>query len=979
MILLLYGGINQIQEIDAIETNPRFDTFIPAIDIVVSGDDPDFFSIISDPDEFEWIKPRLECLETIHEELDCRAIEACFPNCADNQAVEDAFEACVAIEQERIENECPTFGDLFEDSYPITWSISVIDRATQQVIGAPACDVNPGLYSPSFGVPEITCTFDGWETQFHVNISGENYDIDRVQIMPGANADVTVSPNANIFFISGDEIIKVDSTGRFETKWGEFGSGPGEFMSPQSLIAGRDDSIFVSDTGNHRIQKFDNDGNFLLEWGSQGSGEGQFDTPTGIAIANLVDVVGGVFSREYDVFVADTGNHRVQKFDKDGNFLLEFGTFCDKSSGLPVGDTCVDPDLVIDPDTEEFVSDGPLLSGDGQFFFPLYLDFGPVDLGIAEVRKLLLVNDGGGIQGFSILGDFVDRVPFDRSLGGADIGIYDDAQVVYTGTGFPEIVWWDSTATRFGAEGDGPERFSETIGIGVDDINAQLYVVDNGNRNLQRFNIFENIPCDFSISQLEGEKVVSPLTESILDLETVMGYDIFPGEIIHIPIVISGFSSSCLGNTVDLTVSHVVSNELDFLDITEHFFDTEEDQTTGNLNLEFTKDLSVIVDSESPVKSAEVLYKISAEMKNPQGLILKTKSDFLLIRIPGFDLGVSEPVNRLVVFNIKELAHREIVIDNLLDLKIDEDNQIIISKFCCELTNDQGPEQIEVNLFKPEPLPPGLDLEFATISEPSITCTSVQCIITLGNTMPEFTLSEFAEFDFTFDRTIPYGTYQFEFIAQSLSNGIIEFGTLTIDYKPNTDTGKNVFLEADFFKEGLFTVGVEFSEINQPGNTLVDLMLTGPSPPSGFAIQAFSGSRTYLDITTTATINGPITITIDFDGRGLTRAQEQSMKLFHFNENSGEWEDATITVDSDNDQIIGVVNSLSTFAILSPLTPTTEQIQLLIDDVDALVPDQLNSRTARALQWLLNAALSAEEGGDSDSAKKVSILELTCS
>jgi len=52
-----------------------------------------------------------------------------------------------------------------------------------------------------------------------------------------------------------------------------------------------------------------------------------------------------------------------------------------------------------------------------------------------------------------------------------------------------------------------------------------------------------------------------------------------------------------------------------------------------------------------------------------------------------------------------------------------------------------------------------------------------------------------------------------------------------------------------------------------------------------------------------------------------------------------------------------------------PQVSLIEQIQSLIDDVDSLVPDQLNPRTARSLQWLLNAALSAEEGGDSTTAK----------
>ncbi|MBQ11878.1 MAG: hypothetical protein CMJ45_10045, partial [Planctomyces sp.] len=71
--------------------------------------------------------------------------------------------------------------------------------------------------------------------------------------------------------------------------------------------------VYVADTGNHRVQKFDKNGRFLAEWGSLGSRNGQFDSPSGIA-------VGGVF-----VYVADTGNHRVQKFDKSGRFASKWG------------------------------------------------------------------------------------------------------------------------------------------------------------------------------------------------------------------------------------------------------------------------------------------------------------------------------------------------------------------------------------------------------------------------------------------------------------------------------------------------------------------------------------------------------------------------------------------------------------------------------------------------------------------------------
>ena len=54
---------------------------------------------------------------------------------------------------------------------------------------------------------------------------------------------------------------------------------------------------------------------FLLKWGEYGTGDGQFKTPSGIA----VDSSG-------DVYVADTWNGRIQKFTRDGKFLWRLGT-----------------------------------------------------------------------------------------------------------------------------------------------------------------------------------------------------------------------------------------------------------------------------------------------------------------------------------------------------------------------------------------------------------------------------------------------------------------------------------------------------------------------------------------------------------------------------------------------------------------------------------------------------------------------------
>ena len=51
-------------------------------------------------------------------------------------------------------------------------------------------------------------------------------------------------------------------------------------------------------------------------WGTAGSGNGQFKLPLGIA----VDAAG-------NVYVADAGNDRIQKFTSDGVFLNAWGTF----------------------------------------------------------------------------------------------------------------------------------------------------------------------------------------------------------------------------------------------------------------------------------------------------------------------------------------------------------------------------------------------------------------------------------------------------------------------------------------------------------------------------------------------------------------------------------------------------------------------------------------------------------------------------
>jgi len=97
------------------------------------------------------------------------------------------------------------------------------------------------------------------------------------------------------------------------SQWGSSGKNAGQFNTPRGVALDSQGNVYVADTLNHRIQKFDRTGKQLLSVGSEGSGDGQFNQPMGVA----VDPQG-------NIYVADTWNHRIQKFDGAGKFLTKW-------------------------------------------------------------------------------------------------------------------------------------------------------------------------------------------------------------------------------------------------------------------------------------------------------------------------------------------------------------------------------------------------------------------------------------------------------------------------------------------------------------------------------------------------------------------------------------------------------------------------------------------------------------------------------
>ena len=113
----------------------------------------------------------------------------------------------------------------------------------------------------------------------------------------------TTSSTSTTTSPSGTTSTTVPLCGTFLTTWGSSGTGDGQFDFPFGVATDGSGNVYVADDGNHRIQKFDASGTFLTAWGSDGSGNGQFHFPQGVA----TDGSG-------NVYVSDTNNQRIQEF-----------------------------------------------------------------------------------------------------------------------------------------------------------------------------------------------------------------------------------------------------------------------------------------------------------------------------------------------------------------------------------------------------------------------------------------------------------------------------------------------------------------------------------------------------------------------------------------------------------------------------------------------------------------------------------------
>ena len=89
--------------------------------------------------------------------------------------------------------------------------------------------------------------------------------------------------------------------GEFIKGLGKMGAGDGEFVRPMGLSFDDEGNLYVVESRGDRIQVFDPEGQFLFKFGESGNGKLQFSN------------IHGIYYADHHLFVADTGNYRIQK------------------------------------------------------------------------------------------------------------------------------------------------------------------------------------------------------------------------------------------------------------------------------------------------------------------------------------------------------------------------------------------------------------------------------------------------------------------------------------------------------------------------------------------------------------------------------------------------------------------------------------------------------------------------------------------
>ncbi|MBE0642919.1 MAG: NHL repeat-containing protein [Bacteroidetes bacterium] len=202
----------------------------------------------------------------------------------------------------------------------------------------------------------------------------------------------------------------------------------GSFVAAEAVSADQFGNVFVADAGTSTLLKFDLRGRRLSEVGGPGWDNEQFDRPTGI------DARPGIA-----IYVADMGNNRISRFDRDLHFMAALegdGGTIDPGFGYPldVAQSSFEQLFILDGENNRVLAVsafksvdrvfGGIASGDGRLQDPVAL--------ATDGDKLLYVLESGRVAVFDYFGNFMRQFGSGVFSNAQGIALLPDRVVVVT-------------------------------------------------------------------------------------------------------------------------------------------------------------------------------------------------------------------------------------------------------------------------------------------------------------------------------------------------------------------------------------------------------------------------------------------------------------------------------------------------------------------------------------------------------------------
>jgi len=268
----------------------------------------------------------------------------------------------------------------------------------------------------------------------------------------------------------------------FVLQWGSHGSQKGQFIKPRDVAVDASGRVYVADTGNHRVQVFDGEGQWLQTWSG---GDKAFVEPLAIAMDS-----------HGNVLVLDSHTNWIQRFDAEGHYLSRLGgpsagffrareLAVDGQDNVYVADTGFSHIIKYSPDGIQLKVLGALGSREGQLAEPVGLAI--------DANGDIYVADVGNqrIQRLDVLGRYLDSWPISpsESVNGTHLVLGEDGLVYATEPARQRFVVFTKDGKmvgRWGQGGQGSGQFGRPTGFALDS-QGYLYVADTYNHRVQKW------------------------------------------------------------------------------------------------------------------------------------------------------------------------------------------------------------------------------------------------------------------------------------------------------------------------------------------------------------------------------------------------------------------------------------------------------------------------------------------------------------